>query len=218
MATTTDHGLICPSEDDYGATALFMQQNALQAEAALLDQRSKLNAYVNRPAVYFTSTATSSFASAGGEVMPDGRDGNQVSFAGGTISGGGVTVASPPGGLIALLLPTAGWYDIGGYFNCIPAGAVNVGSERVLYVSVFQTNADNPALNPRTIFEIRTTETNTGGGEFLNTSGLIYLNSSTTASIGLYESHQNTSSNLVIQTGAKLWLSFMGPRGALVNA
>lgn len=216
MIPIGNHGLECPTDGDYGALALMMQQTALTTEAALVAQKTKLDAYVNRPAMCFTSTITSSYAAAGGELMPDGRDGNPASFTGSTQQGGGFTVLSSTVNILLAPPSRAGWYDVGGYYNGIPAGVVNVGTERLIYVRVFQVNV-NPTISPYTFFSERTTETNTGGGEFLNTSGLVYLNNINQVGLAVYESHANVGSNLVIQTGAKLWIQYWGPKGAFVT-
>jgi hypothetical protein len=214
MIPVGNHGLSCLGPEDYAATALYMQETAFRVEAALIAERDSINEYRLRTSMEFVTTVTASYASAGGLVMPDGRQANGVPFGGATVLGGAAPVTSLSTGSVTLIPPRTGWYDIGGYANVIPAGAVTVGSERVMYILVNQV-PDLPATDGSTLFQERVTDTNTGG-EFLNLSGLIFLVGGRSALLQLLIAHTNVASNLVIQAGAKMWLAYYGPKGGIV--
>lgn len=209
-----NHGLTCLTDNDYAAVALHMQDQARTLDAALAGISNELTAYNNRMSFVVTSTVTSSFPALGGQIMPDGREANNVSFAGGTFLGGGASLIA--GGNILFIPPESGWYDIGGYVNVVAAGAITANSERVLYLLTVQTQAN--VLQPtQNVYKYRTTETNTGG-EFLETSALIYAEAGRSLSLQLLVSHQNLASNLNLNAGAKIWATFMGPKGVIVVA
>lgn len=213
MIPVGNHGLACLEEEDYAATALYMQHEGLLIDSLLDGIQDELTAYNNRLSFVATSAVSSSFASVGGQVMPDGREANAPTFAGGTVLGSSALVTIS-GSLVFFVPPATGWYDIGGYVNVVPAGAVNVGSERVLYLQ-YQETASIPSRPLNRLYQFRTTETNTGG-EFLETSGLVYMETGRNAFLQLFVSHQNVASNLVTNAGAKIWASFYAPPGGVV--
>lgn len=215
MIPIGNHDLSCLDDEDYAALALYMQSQALAIEEALLTEQTAINEYRLRTSIEFVSVITTSNAALGGTLMPDGREANQVNFDGATIFGGGSTITSVSG-IITLIPAKSGWYDVGGFTNAIPAGAITAGSERVLYIQVTQT-PDLPATNTNTFFQERVTDTNTGG-EFMNVSGLVYLVGGRAASIQMLVSHANLASNMVMQIGSKIWLAYFGPKGAIVSA
>lgn len=209
------HDLACLEPEEYAALALYMQKTAQGIEAALMETRDNVNEYRLRTSLEYVSTVTTSFAAGGGTVMPDGRAANGIDWSGATVLGGGsVTTATTAGGSISFVPARSGWYDIGAYTNAIAAGAVTVGSERVLYVLGIQT-PDLPATDSTVIFQERVTDTNTGG-EFLNVSGLAYFVGGRAASVQVLVSHANAASNLVMQIGSKVWIAYYGPRNVIV--
>lgn len=216
MIPIGSHGLGCLDPEDYAALALYMQETALDIEAALTAESASLDEYRLRTSLEFVSVVTSSHAAGGGTVMPDGRAANGIDFTGATVLGGGATGIVPGNGSISFIPPRSGWYDIGGYTNAIPAGGVTVGSERVLYINAIQT-PDPPATNASVLFQERVTDTNTGG-EFLNVSGLVYFVGGRLASIQVLVSHANVASNLVMQIGSKVWVAFFSPKNVIVTS
>lgn len=213
MIPVGNHDLACLEAEDYAAVALYMQNEAFAIEAALLSEQTALNEYRLRTSMEFVTVVTTSFASGGGTVMPDGRAANNIDFTGATVLGGGSTVSSL-GSSVAVVPARSGWYDVGGFTNAIPAGAITAASERVMYIQVTQV-PDLPATNTRTLYQERVTDTNTGG-EFLNVSGLVYLIGGRLASIEMLVSHANVASNMVMQIGSKIWLAYYGPKGGIV--
>lgn len=208
-----NHGLTCLDGEDYAAIALYLQRTARTIEAALIDQQADLTAYTNRASILFTTTVTTTVITGSGQVMPDGRTATPTSFTGATVNGGGFSVASA-GSTVVLTAARSGWYDFGGYCNLIAAGAVTVNSERLIYIQARQV-PDPPATVSTITYQERSVDTNTGG-ENLVVAGLIYLLANRPVTLSQLVSHNNLASNVVTQIGAKMWLSFMGPQGAVV--
>lgn len=213
MIPVGGHGLGCLDPGDYAATALYMQAQGDLIDGLLDATRDTLDVYINRLAFIATTGVSSSFASVGGQVMPDGREANAPTFAGGTVVGGGATVTFV-GSLVTFVPPLTGWYDVGGYANVVPAAGVTVGSERVLYLNFLQTPS-NPAFPLNKLYQVRVTESNTGG-EYPETSATIYMEAGRTASLQLLVSHQNVASNLVVNAGAKIWVSYWTAKGQVI--
>lgn len=213
MIPVGDHGLGCLSEDDYAATALYMKAQGNLVDRLFDESRDALEDYNNRLAFVVTSGVSSSFASAGGQVMPDGREANSITLTGGSVVGGG-TAVTVTGSLMTFVPPLSGWYDVGGYINVVPAGAVTANSERVLYLSFIQLPS-NPALPLNRLYQVRVTETSTGG-EYLETSASIYMEAGRTANLQLFVSHQNVASNLVVNPGSKIWVSYWTAKGQVI--
>jgi hypothetical protein len=216
MIPVGTHGLACLDEEDYAALALYMQDTALDIEAALLTEQTAINDYRLRTSMEFVTTVTTSTAAGVGSIMPDGRAAQGQDWTGATVLGGGATISAlSSGGAIVFIPPKSGWYDVGCYANVIPAGAVTVGSERVIYLQINQV-PNLPDTVSTVLYQERVTETNTGG-EFLNLSALVYLIGGRSANLSVLIAHTNTGSNLVTQVGAKAWLAYYGPKGALVT-
>lgn len=213
MINVGNHGLTCPTPEDCAAVALHMQNQGTIIDEVLTEDQALLTAYNNRLSAVAVSAVSSSFAALGGQVMPDGREANAPTFAGGTVLGS-TSVTISGSSLILLVPPTTGWYDIGAYANVVPAGGVTLNSERVLYLQFLQTTS-NPANPLNRLYQFRTTETNTGG-EFLETSALVYMESGRNAFLQMFISHQNVASNLVTNAGAKIWVTFVAPPGGVV--
>lgn len=215
MIPVGNHGLACLSSEDYGAIALYMQETAFDVEAALIGEQDALNRYRLRTSIEVVTTVTTSTVAGAGSSMPDGRVAQGMDWTGATVLGGGSPVTLLTGGGTIIFTPAlSGWYDIGVYSNMIAAGAVTVGSERVIYIQMNQT-PDLPATNANVFFQERVTDTNTGG-EFLQVSGLVYLVGGRTANFQVLFSHANVASNLVAQIGSKAWIAYYGPKGGLV--
>lgn len=208
-----NHGLTCLADEDYAAIALYLQRTALAIEAALVAQEADLTAYTDRASVLFTTTVTTTVVTGSGVLMPDGRTATLTSFTGAAVTGGGVDVAST-GSTVTLTAARSGWYDFGGYCNVIAAGAVTLNSERLIYIQARQV-PDPPATVATITYQERSVDTNTGG-ENLVVAGLIYLLADRPVTLSQLVSHNNAASNVVTQIGAKMWLSFMGPQGAVV--
>lgn len=204
MTTTTEHGLICPDGDDYAALALMMQADALATEAALDSISDSLDTFNLRPSVVaVTTTATSSTGSAGETLY---------SLSSGTLAISYNNITPVPTlvlGAVRITIPRSGWYAYGAYMNPQAVGAVTAFSRRTVYA--IATRIVSGVTTQLSQVVKRTVDNNVAGGEFIvASSGTFYAAAGTTVDVTAYWSHANAASNVLVNSGARVWCHFIG--------
>lgn len=201
MIPVGNHGLDCVSTDDYGATALFLQDQAITIDTALKTISNAAATTYLRPGVIASMTSAVS-ASTGGE---------QLIFLNGTwalvySNFTPVSVTAATGG-IQVTIPRTGWYNFGVYASMTAVGAVTANSRRTLFARAILQSP-----SPTTLAEAdwRTIDTNTGGEFLVAGDGAFYANVGALVNvIGLW-SHTNAASNVQVNIGARIWCHYIG--------
>lgn len=198
------HGQGCLGDDEYGAVALAMQCNRDAVDAALTADQAALDGYNNRPWLQAVSTSTVTQAQTLTEWVPgDVFPGFQVMGA-----SGGATSTITSSGMAASLFTqfTTGWWNIGGYASYQPTGAVTNFSRRVLAVQVGRTVLFNNEYETvlQTAYESNT------GTDSMTCQGMFFLDSQYTYFVNLMFAHRNSGSTVQINTGARIWMNFLG--------
>jgi hypothetical protein len=198
--TTTEHGLLCPSEEEYAALALIMQHDALAVEAALDSISDSFDSFLARPTVLAATTVVSGPNSTLGEAVFQ-------------MSGWGVTysnftpvptVAAPSG--IRLSVPRTGWYNYGAYANLVATGAVTANSRRTLYANATQNMVGSSTVLSQIVW--RTVDTNTAGEFLIASGGSFFARAGATVDVQAQWSHANAASTVQVNIGARLWCHY----------
>lgn len=188
------HGLSCLGEEDYAATALYMQDQGLIIDAALDAISDSFDTFYRRPGVVWTSTGT---------VLN-----TPVNSSGGI--GALATVYSnftvPATGIF--VTPRAGWYQYGANVNMVASGAVTAGSYRRLNVSAV-LNSSGPQVILSTTSDL-SYDTNTAGEWVVCSAGTFYSATGRTILIRTETMHGNAASGVNNVAGARVWAYFIG--------
>jgi hypothetical protein len=200
--TTTPHGLLCPSEEEYAALALIMQHDALAVEAALEGISGSFDSFLLRPVVLAVTTGISGPASTLGENV---FDTTFWSIASSNFTPAPTTAATSG---IRVPLPRTGWYNFGGFGNLVATGAVTANSRRTLYASATLNSVGSTTVLSQVVW--RTVDTNTGGEFLVVSGGSFYGVAGATVDLKLQWSHANAASTVQVNAGAKLWCHYAG--------
>lgn len=190
----TEHGLWCGTDQDYGATALIMQHDALAIEAALDSISDSLDLYYARPSVVLTGTVaqTGIAANTTTTLFPTWAATyvNSVTL--------NATFAVNP----TITLPRTGIYRFGGYMPMTASGAITALSDRVMTVTATGAAFTAPLLGTASY---RTRETSTGGERLSASAGRFYAEAGSGVRLAITFSHGNVASTMNVGTGALLW-------------
>lgn len=202
MSTLTDHGLVCLTDEDYSAVPLAMQADATAVTEATASQSASLTAYNNRPWLLATSTV----AVTGAQSLTEPS--YNTSFPGLTVmtQTSGTVQQSGMASFTSSVPEPAGWYHVGGFATFQATGAVNTFTRRLLAVQWFHienlTNVYETAI--QTCYESNT------GGDAMTVQGMFYADGVNSYTATLYFAHRNSSSTMQVNTGAKLWITYLG--------
>jgi hypothetical protein len=205
MSATTDHGLLCPDGNEYAALVLAMQEDAQVVTANTTAQANALTTYNNRPWLLATSTSSTTTAqtlseftnpnsSLPGSIVPVGPTTGIVTRSGlGTF----VTTGTPD---------PQGWYHVGGWATFQATGAVNTFTRRTLAVEWITT------VNLVGVYDqaISTCYESNTGGDSLTVEGFFYADGIHQYTPQLVFAHRNSSSTMTVNTGAKMWITYLG--------
>lgn len=196
------HGLACLDEEDYAATALYMQDQGQAIEDALVDISTSLSSALLRPSVTAVTTTVSGPNSTAAEQIFSLTATWSLTYHNYTVA---PTII---GAGVRLTIPRTGWYGYGTYGNLAATGVVTALSRRTLYATATKESVGVSTQLSQAAF--RTIDTNTGG-EFLTASaGSFYATVGATVDVEGAWSHTNAASTVQVNTGAKLWCHFIG--------
>lgn len=199
--------LTCPEPQNYAAIALQLQHTALQAEACLHELERKLRAGTNPPTTVLTSNAPSSAMAA--NTLTNLGGSFDVNF-----SNIPATTIFPPVTSLTGLGPNLpiGVYQVGCSVTATATGAINDNTLRILRIRTKKvgtpTNAPADFSTEITIYE-----PNNGNGSDMTLMTTLPLNGSQELLFSF--DHTNTSSTIVIATGATFWWSRLTDQVAL---
>lgn len=186
MKSVGDHGLSCLDSSDYSAVALAMQCNAVAINDALTGVQTSLATYGNRFVRKFVSTSISTSGANSGLLLPDGTAASNV-------------ISQNLG-----ILPQ-GWYSASGSQSYQATGAVTLNTYRRSLILVnFSTS-----VNPPSLFQAITVETNTASADSMTVNGWFYSSGVLSTTIQLMFGHGNTGSSMAVPVGAVLTIRFM---------
>lgn len=200
MATTSDHGLLCPDDEEYGAQTLVIQHDALAADAALDGISDSFDSFYLRPSMLWTTTApTNTSATALLTVFSQ-------------IGSFGLTYENSPGFVSTFGtfdVVRSGWYQFGNCANMTPSGGVTAASARLLRATASRSSTTGNVILAQ-VLDL-SFETNTGNGEWLITSGgTFYATTGQRIVIVSEVAHTNAASALTVAAGAKMWCYYIG--------
>lgn len=188
MIPVGTHGLVCPSDEDYAAFPLMLQNNAEALESALDAQEAEALEFWNGSTYVATTTSAVISNSNAGEILPDGTAGeNIVSLSGGVYPRG-----------MYVLQGTASF----------SAGAVTAGSHRTLSIWVQPFNF--VALDINTWFWKWTCLETGTGGDALTVNGRFFSNGLNNYTPRMYISHNNVAGPITVPIGATLRMAYLG--------
>lgn len=202
MIPVGTHGLSCLGEEDYAAVALYMQDQALAIEAALVDISDDLASGFLRPSVVAVTTTVSGPQSSGSEQIYDLTATWTMSYENYTVDPSIISAG------VRLTIPRTGWYAYGAYANIAATGAVTALSRRTLYARATREAVGVSTQLSQASF--RTIDTNTGGEFLIASDASFYATIGTTVDVEAAWSHTNAASTVQVNTGAKLWCHFIG--------
>lgn len=200
MITVGSHGLTCPEGTDYGAIALYMQDQAQVIDGALDGISDDLDTFFTQPVILATSTAT---------YGPNSSFAEQIFCIAGTWAityDNSPLLVTPTTCGFQFTVPRSGVYKFGGYVNAISSGAVTNFSRRTLYSRAYLISTVTTLLNQ---VSWRTEETNTGGEFLMVGGGTFQATAGQLVEVQLLASHTN-GTGLNYQAGAKLWCHWVG--------
>jgi hypothetical protein len=193
MEPVGNHGLSCLGEEDYAATALYMQSQGLAIDSALDAISDSFDSSYLRPGVLASSNANQAFAS--------GVTGNL----------GAMTVIYnnfPVLGGVGFITPRAGWWQYGSNVNMVATGAVTANSLRRFTVRADMTTGGPPQTLSTTADQ--SFETNTAGEWLACSAGTFYAPANRTITIRTETLHANAASTVNNMAGARTWCYFIG--------
>lgn len=180
----------CLTPPNYAAVALELQQTAMQAEACIFNVEQLLRRAPNAPTQIRTSTGTYSFAANVLATFASPLPTTTLTFSNISV----VDFMSSP-------LP-AGVWQVGCSLNVTAVGTVNVETYRQVYIRVRNQFA-SPSSTPIYWASQSTFEPNVGNGVEMCATATVVVNGSQRVMFQMI--HNNTGSNLEIQTGAIFW-------------
>jgi hypothetical protein len=192
MEPIGSHGLTCLGEEDYGATALFMQDQALVIDGVLDGISDDFDSFYLRPGFLSTSNASQAFAS-----------GVTGTFGASTVTYSNMAVIN-----VTFVTPRAGWWQYGANVNMVATGAVTANSMRRLNVSAIRTTVGPPETLSTT--SDLSFETNTAGEWLACSAGSFYSVAGRTITIRAETIHANAASTVNNVAGARTWCYFIG--------
>lgn len=205
MKPVGTHGQGCLSGSDYGAVALAMKSNRDAVDATLTTEQAALTGYNNRPWLQVTGTATVTQAQSPTE-WTFGDSWNGFTVLTNNTTGSSTFIASGmTNNLAAGNFPT-GWWNIGGYCSYQPTGAVTNNTRRLMCIQVSRgVQFDNiEETIVQTSFESNT------GTDSMTVNGMFFLDNVLTYGVVLGFSHRNTGSTIQVNTGARIWMNYLG--------
>lgn len=204
MSQLTEHGLVCLDESEYAATALAMQVDAQAINAIANAQSTSLNTYNNRPWLLSTSTVATTGAQSTNEfVLGSAFPGLTLSLSptSGTVVRSGMSSFVTTGAI-----NPAGWYQVGLFASFQATGAVNTFTRRTLCLQ-WQYFDGGTAVYDQAIETCY--ESNTGG-DGMTVSGCFYADGAHKYFPTALFAHRNSSSTMTVNTGAKMWIVYLG--------
>lgn len=203
MIPVGDHGLSCLSPDDYGAVALYMQDQAIIIDNVLDAISDDLDTFNLRPS--FTGITTSI-------AGPNATLGEQVFPLAATWTISSINFTPTPStaatGGFRVTIPKTGWYNYGCYANLAATGAITALSRRTLYARATRQATGISTLLSQAVF--RTIDTNTGGEFLVASDAAFYATAGQTVDVEGYWSHSNAASTVQVNIGARLWCHYIG--------
>lgn len=202
MIPVGSHGLACLGEEDYAATALYMQDQALKIDTLLDDISDDFDSFFLRPTVTAVTTTVAGPNSSGSEQI-------SAMVATWTVSYSNFTpTPAIVGSGLRITIPRSGWYAYGCYANMQATGAVTALSRRTLYARATKQVTGTETLLSQAVF--RTIDTNTGGEFLVASTATFYAAAGTVVDVEGYWSHANAASTVQVNIGARLWCHFVG--------
>lgn len=201
------HGQGCLGPEEYSAVALAMQCNRDAVDAALTTDQAALNTYNNRPWLLATSAAAVTQSQTLTEwTFGTSWNGFQVF----SLNTSGISVVSSGMALGSAALAVgnfpSGWWNIGGYCSYQPTGAVTNNTRRLMCIQVSHsvqfTNQFDTIV--QTSFESNT------GTDSMTANSMFFLDNAFSYSVILGFAHRNSGSTIQVNTGAKIWLTYLG--------
>lgn len=207
--TIGNHGLYCPDFDDYAAVALYMQDLGTKIDAALQSQLDELSDFLAQPTLIVTNAVAKTILTTdpstnavfdtvvfnNSSFMSYDFTANQILI--GSVLGAGTTVPYRRGA-----------YSAGACVRMTASGAVTVGSERQLQISVRDEALTVPVIAGP--FD-ESSDQNTGGDEGVLVETNFVLTGTSGANISHSALSLNAASNTTILAGGFLWVTYNGP-------
>lgn len=189
------HGLSCLGEEDYAATALYMQDQAFVIDDALDGISDAFDSYRLRPGFVSTSNATvlNTAVNTLGTIGASTAIYSNFALTGATV----------------FITPRPGWWQFGANVNMVAAGAVTAGSYRKLFVSAIRSSAPAPSTTLAVTSDL-SYDTNTGGEWVACSGGSFYAPAGANITIRAETMHNNAASGVNNIAGARTWCFFIG--------
>jgi len=191
----------CPSPEDYGAIALYMQRLAFEIEEKLNAEQVSANLAYRPFTDVWKTTAIFGPISSSGILFIDWL--NNLVFRNYTLSG------APRFGGSSGTFPAPGVYHMGFFVNTTTVGAANADSFRRVDMKIQkETN-----IGSVTFYNIDRLigEEGIAGGNFFGSEGVVIIDQDYQAWKAVTEfTHGNTSSDMNLQVGALAWRTYLG--------
>jgi hypothetical protein len=199
MKLTSKFSLPQPESDDFANGALDLQILAEAVDTDIYNLQQSFTANLRTAAVISHATATYAVP-IGQELLPFDNDASIMTFGSFVIDYQNVFTST-------VLIPEQGSYLFGCYVNLI-AGTPNLNTLRILQIGASVPAGPQFNTQKRYLFTETALEPNNGHGVFLSAMGQFdYQAVPNARPLRLWAgfSHNNTSSNVVMQAGAIFW-------------
>lgn len=212
MIFTDQQNLPCLEGTDYADFALYMQCLAQQVDTQLTGQNETLADFIDRPTGFWSAGGTQTLPNAGQIILFD--------FSGPSF---GVNwTGSFPG--IPTLANRRGWWQIGCNVNAVATGAVTANSTRRIDLVYTPPAEAGPAFTATTFTEI-TFESNSGNGENLCASGIVYCPGSNSTLpdadggtiLGFFSNNNGSNLTTTLTPPVAFWATFLGDTPTIVS-
>ena len=172
-------------------------------DASLTTDQTALNTYNNRPWLQATNSVNVIQSQTLVEwTFGTAWNGFQVMSTTSTFAS---IVSSGMTGITAGAFPT-GWWNIGGYCSYQPTGAVTNFSRRLMCIQVSHSIQFNAVYDTivQTSFESNTSP------DSMTANGTFYLDNAFNYGVLLGFAHRNAGSSVQVNSGARIWLNYLG--------
>lgn len=194
MLSVGDHGLSCPTPQDYAALALHTQNEGTVIDNVLDSISDDFDSFYLRPGIIALSTSTVLNTAIN---VTGGIGGSTVLYSNFTVLGG-----------VGFITPRPGWWQYGANVNMVAAGAVTAGSYRKLIVSAILSGS-GPATTLSSTSDL-SFDTNTAGEWVACSAGTFYSPAGRNITIRVETMHGNAASGVNNNAGARTWCYFIG--------
>lgn len=202
MIPVGTHGLSCLGEEDYAATALYMQDQGIIIDSAFDAVSDALDSTFRRPSIVAATTTVAGPNATASEAIYTMSA--TWAFAYNNYTVAPLLLSSG----FRITVPRTGWYNYGFYANLAATGAVTAFSRRTIYAKATRQSTGVSTVLSQVSF--RTVDTNTAGEFLVASNAAFYATIGSTVDIEGFWSHGNAASTVQVNTGARLRCHFIG--------